>query len=158
MRTATDVAPAQFEVPELQALAERTGLPLVRWHLLCRQASLAALAGNFDTCRRLGGQAAGRGRILAGLLRPVHPPRTDRLPALLRGDPADIDPQWTSTSTRSTDSPRLPGPMAAALLLVGGSDEAYATTGRWSRALRWPPDPAGAAAVRICPTRAGIWR
>jgi len=52
------MAAAQREISALQALADRTGLLLVRWHLLRRQASAAALTGNFHGWRRLAAQAA----------------------------------------------------------------------------------------------------
>ena len=53
-----DMPAAQEEISAMQALADRTGLPLVRWHVLRRRASVAALTGSFDSCRRLAAQAA----------------------------------------------------------------------------------------------------
>jgi DNA-binding CsgD family transcriptional regulator len=120
-----DMAAAQVEISGMRALAERTGLPLVRWHLLRREASLAALTGNFDTCRRRGRQAAELSESWQDhSVRFTHLGQTACL-ALLRGDPADLDPRWTDYLG---DLDRLPlvarALTAAGLLLAGRRDEA----------------------------------
>ena len=91
-----DMTAAQTEINSMQGLAERTGLPLVRWHLLRRQASVAALTGDFNGCRRFAARAA---EIAADwedqTVRGTHFSQSVSL-ARLRGDPADLAPDWTS--------------------------------------------------------------
>jgi DNA-binding CsgD family transcriptional regulator len=124
-----DITTAETEIGAMQALADRTGLPLVRWHVLRRRASVAALTGGFDTCRRLAAQAA---EIAAEwedqTVRGTAFGQSVCL-ALLRGDPADLAPGWTGYLD---DPSKVPGSaqvvahacLAAALLLAGRPDEA----------------------------------
>jgi DNA-binding CsgD family transcriptional regulator len=121
----TDMAAVRVELNELQNLADRTGLPLVRWHLLRRQASLAALVGNFDACRRLGRQAMALAEPWQDdSIRYTHLAQTVHL-ALLRQDPTDLDPQWSEYVDDIDGMPPVAHAIiAAALLLVGGADEA----------------------------------
>lgn len=126
-----DMAAAETEIGAMQALADRTGLPLVRWHVLRRRASVAALTGSFDGCRRYAAQAAA---IAAGwedeTVRGTEFGQTVCL-ALLRGDPADLAPGWASYVD---DPSEVPGSaraiahscLAAALMLAGRPDEARA--------------------------------
>jgi len=88
-----DLAAARREVTALEVLADRTGLPLVRWHLLRRRATLAALAGEFDRSRRLAEQAADVARdwgdpsvYASELGQAIHL-------AALRGDPGTTSPR-----------------------------------------------------------------
>ncbi|HEU4424525.1 MAG TPA: AAA family ATPase, partial [Pilimelia sp.] len=122
-----DLNATWVEVAGMQALADRTGLPLVRWHLLRRQASLAALAGNFDGCRRLAGEAvavAESWHDMSG--RFTHLGQTVCL-AMLRGDPTDLDPAWTEFVADIDRQPSIGrAVIAAALLLVGERDRARA--------------------------------
>jgi DNA-binding CsgD family transcriptional regulator len=123
------MAAAETEIGAMQALADRTGLPLVRWHVLRRRASVAALTGSFDGCRRYAAQAA---EIAAGwedeTVRGTEFGQAVCL-ALLRGDPADLGPGWTAYVD---DPSKVPGTaraiahscLAAALLLAGRPDEA----------------------------------
>ena len=103
---------------------------LVRWHVLRRRASVAALTGGFNSCRRLAAQAT---EIAADLedetVRGTEFGQSVCL-ALLRGTPADLAPGWT----RYLDDPtKIPGSahaaahacLAAALLLAGRPDEAW---------------------------------
>jgi DNA-binding CsgD family transcriptional regulator len=122
-----DMTAAQAEINAMQALAERTGLPLVRWHLLRRQASVAALAGSFDGCRRFAAEAA---EIAADwedeTVRGTGFGQTVCL-ARLRGDPADLPPGWTSYLDYLDKLPQLAqASLATALLLAGRRDEAWA--------------------------------
>jgi DNA-binding CsgD family transcriptional regulator len=124
-----DIATAETEIGAMQALADRTGLPLVQWHVLRRRASVAALTGSFDSCRRYAAQAA---EIAAGwedeTVRGTGFGQSVCL-ALLRGDPADLTPGWTGYID---DPGKVPGSaraiahacLAAALLLAGRPDEA----------------------------------
>jgi len=120
-----DMTAAQTEINSMQALAERTGLPLVRWHLLRRQASVAALTGSFDGCRRFAAQAA---EIAADwddqTVRGTQFGQTVCL-ARLRGDPADLPPGWTGYLDYLDKLPPLAqASLAMALLLTGRRDEA----------------------------------
>jgi len=120
-----DMTAAQTEINSMRALAEHTGLPLVRWHLLRRQASVAALTGSFDGCRRFAAQAA---EIAADwddkTVRGTAFAQTVCL-ARLRGDPADLPPGWTSYLDYLDKLPQLAqAGLAMALLLAGRRDEA----------------------------------
>jgi len=120
-----DMTAAQAEINSMQALTERTGLPLVRWHLLRRQASVAALTGSFDGCRRFAAQAA---EIAADwddqTVRGTQFGQAVCL-ARLRGDPADLPPGWTSYLDYLDKLPPLAqASLAAALLVAGRRDEA----------------------------------
>jgi DNA-binding CsgD family transcriptional regulator len=122
-----DMTAAQAEINSMQALAERTGLPLVWWHLLRRQASVAALTGGFDGCRRF---AAGAAEIAADwedeTVRGTGFGQAVCL-ARLRGDPADLPPGWTSYLDYLDKLPQLAqASLATALLLAGRRDEAWA--------------------------------
>jgi ATP/maltotriose-dependent transcriptional regulator MalT len=120
-----DPAAAQAEISGMRALADRTGLPLVRWHLLRREASMAALTGSFETCRQLGRQAAQLAEPWHDQsARYTHIAQTVSL-ALLRGDPSDMAPEWTDAIggiERQVVVARAI--VAAALLLAGRRDEA----------------------------------
>jgi DNA-binding CsgD family transcriptional regulator len=122
-----DMAAARLEINDLRVLADRTSLPLIRWHLLRRQASMAGLIGHFDACRRLGLEAMEIAEGWADVsARYTHLGQTVCL-ALLRGDPADIDPQWTSNLRDVDRQPMVArAVLAAALLMVGELDEARA--------------------------------
>jgi DNA-binding CsgD family transcriptional regulator len=120
-----DMPAAQAEISSMQALADRTGLPLVRWHLRRRQASVAALTGSFDGCRRFAAQAA---EIAADwddqTVRGTEFAQTVCL-ARLRGDPADLPPGWTSFLDHLDKLPQLAqASIAMALFLAGRRDEA----------------------------------
>ena len=122
-----DMTAAQTEIASMQALAERTGLPLVRWHLLRSKASVAALTGRFDASRRFASQAA---EVAADweddTIRGTEIGQSVCL-ARLRGDPADLAPGWTG---HLDDLGKLPQPARAcfgtALLLAGRREEARA--------------------------------
>ena len=120
-----DPAAAQAEISGMRALADATGLPLVRWHLLRRESSMAALTGSFDTCRQLGREAAQLAEPWNDLsARYTHIGQTVSL-ALLRGDPSDMAPEWTDVVEgieRQVVVARAI--VAAALLLAERRDEA----------------------------------
>src|SRR5262249_27510532 len=83
-----DMPAARTEVAAMQSLAERTGLPLVRWYLLRFSSTLAAFVGNFEAYRNYSEQAA---EIAASFRdRSVQYTRLGQqiMVALLRGDPA----------------------------------------------------------------------
>lgn len=121
-----DMTAAQAEINAMQALADRTGLPMVRWHVLRRQASVAALTGSFDGCRRFAARAA---EIAADwqdeTVRATHFGQSVCL-ARLRGDPADLAPGWTNYLNDLGKLPQLAhASLATALLLAGRRDEAW---------------------------------
>jgi DNA-binding CsgD family transcriptional regulator len=125
-----DRAAADIEISGMRALADGTGLPLVRWHLLRREASFAALTGSFDTCRRLARQAVELAESWQDRsVRYTHLGQTVCL-ALLRGDPADLAPEWTDFVGDIERQPVVARALvAAALLLTGRRDEARSLYG-----------------------------
>lgn len=120
-----DPAAAQAEIDGLRALADGTGLPLVRWHLLRREASMAALTGSFDKSRRLGREAMQLAEPLQDQSAlSTHIGQTVSL-ALVRGDPSDVAPQWTDVVDGIERYPVVARAIvAAALMLAGRRDEA----------------------------------
>jgi DNA-binding CsgD family transcriptional regulator len=120
-----DMAAAQREMTGLQGLAETTGLPLVRWHLLRRQAALAILAGNFDGWRRLTAQAAGIAADWQDLSVWGTHFSQSVIVAMLRGDAGELTPEWTDQLDRAQALPPVSqATFAVALFLVGRRDEA----------------------------------
>ncbi len=122
-----DMAAAQREVGAMQVLADRTGLPLVRWHLLRRQATLAGLVGDFDRSRQLSARAA---EIAAGWGDPsvyyTHFAQSVFL-AVVRGDPGELMEGWPALVAEASQFPPVgQAGLAMALLLVGRRDEAAA--------------------------------
>jgi DNA-binding CsgD family transcriptional regulator len=120
-----DMTWARREVGEMRALAERTGLPLVRWHLLRREAALAALTGDFTTCRRLAGQAAEIAEEWQDMsVRFTHFALSISL-AQLRGDAGELTPGWTDLLGAAQGFPTVAhAGLASALFLAGRRDEA----------------------------------
>jgi len=122
-----DIATAFHELSEMQALAERTGLPLARWHLLRHTATLSALVGDFARCRRSANEAAAiaegwRDEAIVG----THLGMMVSL-GLLRGDAAELPSGWSGLADVITDlQPVVQGVVAAALTLAGRRDEATA--------------------------------
>ena len=122
-----DMAAAQREMAGLRALADRTGLPLIRWHLLRRQAALAILVGNFDGWRRLAAQAASIAENWQDLSVWGTHFSQSVVVALLRGDPGELTPDWVDhLDLAPTMPPVAHGTFAAALLMAGRHDDARA--------------------------------
>ena len=121
-----DMTAAQTEIGTMQVLADRTGLPLVRWHVLRRRASVAGLTGSFGSCRRLAAQAA---EVAADwedeTVRGTEFGQYVCL-ALLRGDPSDLAPGWTDYLDHLSSLPMATHScLACALMLSGRRDEAW---------------------------------
>jgi DNA-binding CsgD family transcriptional regulator len=122
-----DMPAVHREVAALAALADRSGLPLVRWHLLRRQASLAALAGRFDSYRALAAEAA----ALAAdwdddSIRGTHFGQAVCV-GLLRGDRGELPPGWRGMLAGLGALPLIAhAVVVAALLLDGDLDQAEA--------------------------------
>jgi DNA-binding CsgD family transcriptional regulator len=121
------MAAVQQEMTGLRALADSTGLPLVRWHLLRRQAALAMLAGNFDSWRRLAAQAANVAADWQDLSVWGTYFSQSVLVAMLREDPGDLAPAWAEHLDLAPAMPPVgQATFAAALFMVGRHDEARA--------------------------------
>jgi DNA-binding CsgD family transcriptional regulator/tetratricopeptide (TPR) repeat protein len=143
-----DMPAAGVEIGGIQALADRTGLPLVRWHLLRRQASLAVLAGNFEGCRRYAGQAAEVARSWQDVSAHfIHIGQTTFL-ATLRGDPADLEPMPTGLADDVGGLPTVARAIiGATALLSGHRDRARSIYEPLVPALLATRTPMGAAAT-----------
>ena len=125
-----DPALARDELVEMRRLAERTGLPLARWHWLRRTATIAALHGEFAACRAASAEAE---RVAAGWQdASIRGTQLGLmvLIAALRGDPSDLPEDWQDF-VHSTPHlrPVARATMAASLLVVGRRDEAVAAYG-----------------------------
>jgi DNA-binding NarL/FixJ family response regulator len=122
-----DVAGAFAELDELKALADRTDLPLVRWHWLRRSATLSALVGDFARCRRSATEAEA---VAAGWhddsVRGTHLSLMVML-GLVRGDASELPSEWASWVAAFTErAPVVQAVVAAALALAGRREEASA--------------------------------
>jgi DNA-binding CsgD family transcriptional regulator len=120
-----DVTGAFAELGEIKALADRTGLPLVRWHWLRRSATLSALVGDFARCRRSATEAEA---IAAGWhddsVRGTHLSLMVML-GLVRGDASELPSEWASWVAAFTErAPVVQAVVAAALALAGRREEA----------------------------------
>jgi hypothetical protein len=118
-----DLATGRQEVGAMRTLAGRTGLPLVRWHVLRREATIAALTGDFAGCR----EAASAAAAIAApwqdeSMRGTHFSLAVCL-AELRGDAAELPEGWTALDP---DQPSVPAigraSVALARLLTGDAD------------------------------------
>ena len=122
-----DLAAAQGEIAAIQALGDRTGLPLARWHALRRHATVAALIGDFGSCRTAAAQAA---QIAADW--EDDSPRFTRFAqavclAIVRGDPGELPPGWTEYAGDISRVPALGhAAVAAALMMTDRLEEARA--------------------------------
>lgn len=120
-----DLATAEAEIVAMQALGERTGLPLARWHALRRQATVAALVGDFGRCRTAAAQAA---QLDWG----DEEVRFTRFAqsvclAIVRGDPGELPLGWTYYVDNIGRIPALGhAAIAAALMMAGRLEEARA--------------------------------
>ena len=115
-----DLAAAQAEIAAIQALADRTGLPLARWHALRRRATMAALVGDFSGCRTDAAQAA---QIAADW--EDESPRFTRFAqsvclAIVRGDPGELPPGWARYAENIGHIPPIGHAAVAAALMLGG--------------------------------------
>lgn len=120
-----DLPGAQRELAEIRALAERTGIPLVRWHVLRREAAMAALAGDFAACRRQAAAAAVIAEDWQDIsVRFTHIGLSISV-AVLRGDPAELADGWADFLDGARGFPTVVHAcLAAALYLAGRQEEA----------------------------------
>jgi DNA-binding CsgD family transcriptional regulator/tetratricopeptide (TPR) repeat protein len=122
-----DLAAAQAEIEAIRALGERTGLPLARWHALRRQATVAALVGDFSRCHTDAAEAA---QIAADW--EDDSPRFTRFAqsvclAVVRGDPGELPTGWTNYADNIGYVPPVGhASIAAALMMIGRLEEARA--------------------------------
>lgn len=120
-----DMPTAMREIAAMQALADRTGLPLVRWHLLRRQATLATLTGDFAANRRLRAQAAEIAADWHDTSVTFSEFAQSLGLAIQRGDAADLDPGWESQLPAVRGYPLVAqAGLATALLLAGRRNDA----------------------------------
>jgi DNA-binding CsgD family transcriptional regulator len=122
-----DIVGARQELREIRALADRSGLPLARWHWLRRKASLAALTGDFAGCRRFAAEAVSVAENWHDeSVRSTHFGLMVCL-ALLRGDASDLPNGWMDLIPDVADLPPVGQAMVSAgLVLVGRREEAMA--------------------------------
>jgi DNA-binding CsgD family transcriptional regulator len=145
-----DIAAAGAELASIQALADRTRLPLVRWHLFRRQASMAGLSGDFDGCRRFARQAAEVGESWNDMSANfIHIGQITFL-AALRGDPAELEPMTTGLAGDLGGLPAVARSIiAAAVLLSGDRDRARSIYEPLVPSLLATRTPMGAAATNF---------
>lgn len=116
---------AAAELVALEALAERTGLPLVRWHVLRQQTSAAALTGEFALARTRSQQAFSLAAQLQDVSAAGMHLAFQITLALLRGSAEDLPAGWREQFAHSPPIPVVRASHAAALLLAGQRDAAY---------------------------------
>ncbi len=120
-----DMGWAQRELGEMRTLAERTRLPLVRWHVLRREATIAALVGDFGTSR----ERTARALEVAGdwedvSIRFTRFGQTLSL-AMLRDDASELMAGWTDFIGGVRGYPLVAQTaMAVGMRLAGRPDEA----------------------------------
>ena len=121
-----NMAAVLVEISALEALAESTGLPLVRWHALRRRATLAALAGQFNRARQLSRDATDLSDTWQDAsAQGVQFGFSVRL-AILRGDPGDLPAGWADDLDNLLAGPPVAQAVAAAALMVAArKDEAW---------------------------------
>jgi DNA-binding CsgD family transcriptional regulator len=121
-----NVEAVDTEIALIAQLAESTRLPLARWHLLRQQASRAALGGQFATARDRSEQA----RRLAVRIQDLSGVGMSHAFALslasLRGDAAEIRPDFFDVLGKAPPIPIIRASRAAALFATGQADEARA--------------------------------
>ncbi|WRZ87790.1 AAA family ATPase [Streptomyces sp. NBC_01007] len=116
----------------IEEIADRSGLPLARWHLLRVSAARAVLEGRFETARRHNDDAAGLA-LMSGDEIAIAMNHVLRLQlALVRGDPAELTADIWDVLDRAS---QLPLPLylsvrGRALFLAGRLDEAREAYGR----------------------------
>ncbi|MFE0581486.1 ATP-binding protein [Streptomyces sp. NPDC058874] len=108
----------------IEAIADRSPLPLARWHLLRVSAARAALKGQFATARRCNADAAkiaeASGDKTAIRMNYVLCLQL----ALIRGDPAELPREMWRDLDRAPRSPLILSARARALFLAGRLNEA----------------------------------
>jgi len=122
-----DIASAWQQLGEIKTLADRTGLPLARWHWFRRKASLAALTGDFAGCRRFATEAESVAESWHD--ESVHFTHLGLMVclALLRQDAGDLPNGWMRLIPDVADLPPVGQAMVSAgLVLIGRSEEAAA--------------------------------
>jgi DNA-binding CsgD family transcriptional regulator/tetratricopeptide (TPR) repeat protein len=107
-------------------IAERSRLPLARWHHLRTTAARACIQGRFDVARACNDQAtqlaAGSGDRTAIGMSVAHQHHI----AMVRGDPADLDPGILVALDDAPPMPLISSARAVVLLMLGRPDEARA--------------------------------
>ena len=115
-----------LEISQIAQLAERTRLPLVRWHLLRQQASRAALAGRLGEARDLSWAAH---RLAVGLQDPSGAGLSYAFAvwlAALRGEASELPADFMEVTAEFPAIPIVRAGVARALYALGRPDEARA--------------------------------
>jgi predicted ATPase/DNA-binding CsgD family transcriptional regulator len=115
-----------LEISQIARLAESTRLPLARWHLLRQQASRAALVGQLTIARDRSREAC---RLAVRLQDPSGAGMSYAFAvwlAIIRGDAAEIPPDFFDVSAAAPPIPAVRSGLARALFAVGRTDEARA--------------------------------
>ncbi len=134
---AGDLAGAVRQIDLMRELADRTGLALARWHQLRAEAGIAITHGDFTAALAISAaadlvadglddfSARGMGYVFVSTL------------AVLRGDPAAIDPGWEQIVDSAPQMPITLMWRLIVLMLLGRTDEARVVYDR----LRDYPEP-----------------
>lgn len=109
----------------LERLAERTGQPLARWHLLRASAARAGLEGRFDLARECNRQAQELARALGEAATVGMYYAYAAYLGRLRGDPAELPPEVWDVLAAAPPMPLIRANGANMLVLAGRPDEAY---------------------------------
>ncbi|MFB7265846.1 AAA family ATPase [Streptomyces nojiriensis] len=108
----------------IEAIADRSPLPLTRWHLLRVSAAHAALKGQFAAARRYN-EGAAEIALAGGDQTAISMNHVLCLQlALVRGDPAELPGEMWPDLDRAPSSPLILSVRARALFLAGRLDEA----------------------------------
>ncbi|MFD7783721.1 ATP-binding protein [Streptomyces nojiriensis] len=108
----------------IEAIADRSPLPLTRWHLLRVSAARAALKGQFAAARRYN-EGAAEIALAGGDQTAISMNHVLCLQlALVRGDPAELPGEMWPDLDRAPSSPLILSVRARALFLAGRLDEA----------------------------------
>ncbi len=123
-----DMAVVEDELARVAALAQRTRLPMVRWHDLRLRASVAALHGRFADALALNERAREVGAAeltqdlsaagMSGAFRYQH--------AMVTGDAADLDTEALALMDLADDVPIVQASRAVVALVGGRREEAAA--------------------------------
>ncbi|TQN42339.1 regulatory LuxR family protein [Blastococcus colisei] len=125
---AGDLATVEDELARVTALAQRTRLPLVRWHDLRLRASVAALHGRFEEALTLNEQAriVGTTELAQDLSAAGMSGAFLYQYALVTGNARDLDGQAVRLMDLADDVPIVQASRAVVALVVGRRDEAAA--------------------------------
>jgi DNA-binding CsgD family transcriptional regulator len=144
------MAAVDDEIAAVQRLAERTRLPLARWHLLRMRASRLALTGRFESAREASREAYDLGLRMQDTSASGMSFAFALMLGQLRGDPGEMLPGWERMMREAPPFPLRRAALASGLLLVGRRDEAAAIYAEMRELPRTElPDPIRAAGMLV---------